>query len=319
VLLALAAGAALASPLGALAQPAARIYRIGYLYPGLPDVKRVEAFWAGLREYGYVEGQNAVIELRWAEGKYERLPELAAELVRLRVDVIVSSSSPTTAALMRATSMIPIVATGGDLIAAGLADSLAQPGRNVTGISFFSRQLAQKRLELLKAVVPRVVHVAVLHNSANQLHERILEAMWSTAKPLGITLRPYTIRGSNDFADAFSAMAKDRVDALIVHEDPIFTNNSKLLADLALGKRLPLVGGKVAVEGGGLLGYGVDIYAVVRRSAYFVDRILRGAKPSELPIERPTNFELIVNVKTANVLGLTIADAMLSRADKVIE
>ena len=314
---------ALASPLASFAQQqTAKVHRIGLLGSASASgyASRVEALRAGLRDLGYVEGKNIVIEYRWAEGKYERLPELAAELVRLKIDVLVSQGTPATLAAKRATTTIPIVMPAvGDAVATGIVASLARPGGNITGSTFFGPELNAKRLELLKEAFPRITHVAVLLNPDNPGTGPNLQAMEITAKSLKMELQRYEARGPNEFENAFSAMAKRRVEAVAIPEQSIYAANAGMIADLAAKKRIPLAGFPQIAEVGGLIGYGVNILEIWRRAAYFVDRILKGAKPGDIPVERPTRFELVINLKTAKALGFTIPQSLLQRADKVIE
>ena len=318
----LALGAGALAPLASFAQQSAKVARIGFLGPGFAaaTADRVEALRAGLRDLGYVEGKNIVIEFRWAEVKYDRLPELATELVRLKVDVIVTSTTPGTRAAKQATTTIPIVsAISGDPVAAGLVASIARPGGNITGSTFFDPELMAKRLELLKEVFPRTKQVAVLVNTDNPLFGPILQAMEITARSLKVGLQQFKVRRAEEFDGAFSAMAKQRVDAVVINEDPVLYNSNKAIANLAAKQRLLSAGGKDFVEAGGLLAYGVDVPGMYRRAAFFVDKILKGANPGDMPIERAAKFELIINMKTAKALGLTIRESILFRADKLIE
>ncbi len=281
---------------------------------------RVDALRAGLRDLGYVEGKNIVIEFRWADGKNDRLPELAAELVRLKVDVLVTHAVPATRAAKQATTTIPIVtAAVADPVALGLVASLARPGGNITGSTFFFAEIIAKRLELLKEAMPRITQVAVLLNPDNPSMGPNFRAMELKAKSLKVVLQRFEARGPNEFENAFSAMAKKRVDAVAVVEDPMFIANAKGLADLAAKQRFSSIGFNEFAEAGGLIGYGANYLEMWRRAAYFVDKILKGAKPGDLPIEQPTRFELVVNMKTAKALGVKISQSILVRADKVIE
>ena len=303
------------------AQPA-KVARIGFLAPtsASSNPERVEALWAGLRDLGYVEGKNIVIEFRWAEGKFDRLPDLAAELVRLKVDVIVTATTPGIRAAKNATTTIPIVmATSGDPVGFGFVASLARPGGNVTGSSLFAPELSAKRLELLKETLPRAQRVAVLLNPDNSINERNLPAMERTARSLKVGLQRFEVRRPNEFKDVFSAMAKQRVDAVALPEDDFLNANRSGIAELAAKQRLPSIGRKDFAEAGGLIGHGVNFPDLYRQAAIFVDKILKGAKPADLPIEQPTKFELIVNMKTARTLGLTIPQSVLARADQIIE
>ncbi len=315
---------AVAVPFGSSAQqPAARMHRIGFLGPtsAAGIASRLKAFRVGLRELGYVEGKNLVIEFRWAEGKYDRLPELAAELVRLNVDLIVTAGTPGVRAAKQATTTIPIVmASSGDPVASGLVTSLARPGGNITGSTYFGPELNAKRVELLKEAVPRVTQVAYLRNFDNSgLTGPSLRAVEITAKSLKIGLQPFLVRGPNDFSSTFAAMAKKRVDAVVINEDSMLMANVSAIVDLAIKRRLPSAGDSAFAEAGGLMGYGVDQPEIYRRAAYFIDRILKGTKPGDLPIERATRFELTIHLKTAKAIGIKIPPTLVQRADKVIE
>ena len=312
---------ALAAPFGSLAQQQGKVWRIGFL--GSESASgfrtRVDAMRAGLRDFGYEEGKNIVIEFRWAEGKNDRLPELAAELVRLNVDVLVTHSVGVRAA-KQATTTIPIViATVGDPVAAGLVASLARPGGNITGSTFFAPELAAKRIELLKDVFPRITQVAVLVDPGSPASKTFLQAMGTTARSVKVTLHEFPVRGPHEFDSAFAAMVKKRVGAVGVLDQPMFFTNAKAIADLAAKQRLPLIGSGEVADAGGVIGYGANLLELYRRVGFFVDKILKGAKPGVIPIERPTRFELVVNMKTAKALGIKIPNSILVRADKVIE
>jgi putative ABC transport system substrate-binding protein len=318
----LVGGIAVAGPLVLHAQPPGRMARIGFLgsASGTGSAKSVEALRAGLRDLGYAEGRNLVIEFRWAEGKYERLSELVAELVRLDVDVIVTHGTPGTHAAKKATSAIPIVmAISGDAIATGLVTGLARPEGNVTGSTFFITQLNAKRLELVKEVCPHVTRVAALSNPSNPVSKPIVPAMQAAATPLKLEFDVAEAQGASEFDSAFASMAKRRVDAVVITEDGEFAPSFRAIAMLAAANKLASIGAQEYAQAGGLIGYGVNLLDLYRRAAYFVDRILKGAKPADLPIEQPTRFELIINLKTARTLGLEIAPAMLARADEIIE
>ena len=283
---------------------------------------RVDAFRAGLRDLGYVEGKNIVIEYRFAQGKYDRLPELAAELVRLKVDVIVTHSGPGALAAKQATATnpIPVVITNvGDAVGLGIVASLARPGGNITGDTFFVPELAAKRLEVLKDAIPSVRRVGILANPDSAAMEQYLRGMESTAKDLSVSLLKFHARGPADLDSAFAAMAKESVDALAVIEDVILIANFKRIAELALKQRLPSISFVEYPDAGGLFGYGADFLALYRRAPFFVDKILKGAKPGEIPIERPTKFEFVINMKTAKALGLTLSNATRLRADRELE
>ncbi len=318
---ALGAGALVVRHLSFAQQPA-KTSRIGFLgtTSAADYATRVDAVRAGLRDRGYVEGKNLVIEYRWADGRYERLPGLAAELVRLNVDVLVTHSTPGTLAAKGATTTIPIVsAVSGDAVAAGLVASLARPGGNVTGSTFFDPELSAKRLELLKEILPRATRFAALANRDNLGFRVSFQAMENAGKSLNVEIQKFEVRGSDEFSGAFAAMAKQHVDAVTISQDTLFFTNAGTVADLAVKQRLPAAGIAEFAQAGGLIGYGVNNLELYRRAAYFVDRILQGAKPADLPVERATRFELIVNLRTAKALGIKIPNAILVRADKVIE
>jgi putative ABC transport system substrate-binding protein len=317
------AGGLLAAPFAAEAQQAGKVYRIGYLTGGLSTDSPVlrEAFRQGLRELGWVEGQNVVIEYRFAEGRYDRLPELAAELVRLKVDIIVTVATPAAVAAKDATATIPIVGISlGDPVGIGLIASLARPGGNVTGLSYsVGLELVRKQLELLKEIVPKVRRVAILSNPANPFHAFATRDVKGAARSLGVQLQLLEARGPTEFDGAFAAMVKKRVGALVVVPDQMFQLHRTRLADLVARSRLPAAYGiREYVEAGGLISYGTSLPDLWRRAATYVDKILKGAKPGDLPVEQPTKFELVINLKTAKALGLTIPPSLLARADEVI-
>jgi putative ABC transport system substrate-binding protein len=307
------------------AQQPKKVPRIGYLSSGDParESTRSEAIRLALRERGYIEGQNIATEYRYSEGKLDRAPELAAELVRLKVDIIVvAGGSEWIRAAQNATKTIPIVmtGTGRDPIEAGLVESLARPGGNVTGITNLSVELGGKRLELLKEAVPKVARVAVLYNPAipSSVLE-VKEVLPVAARALGLTLQPWEVRGTDGFERVFAGLNKQRPDGLYVFPGPQMLANRKRIADFALKSRLPsMYVSRGYVEAGGLMSYGADLADSYRRVAYFVDRILKGAKSADLPVEQPTKFEFIINLKTAKQIGLTIPPNVLARADKVI-
>ena len=303
-------------------QPPTKVFRIGFL--GLPTAsslpQRPEAFRAGLRDLGYREGRDFVIDYRWADGDYDRLPSLLDDLIRLKVDVIVTHGTPGVLAAKRATTTIPIVcAVVGDALRSGIVSSLARPGGNVTGLTFFLPELAAKRLELLKEVLPAVSAVGILLNSANPMNDPILSQMNSIAQPLKVELHQFDAQSPADFDKAFAAMAVRHVGALAVFEDAMLNANAPAVAALALKQRLPSCGWPDFAVRGGVMGYGVDFPDMFRQAATFVDKIIKGAKPGELPIERATKFEIIVNLKTAKALGLSIPYNLLVRANDVIE
>jgi putative tryptophan/tyrosine transport system substrate-binding protein len=316
--------AAAAWPLAAVAQQPAKVARIGFLGAtslSSPAHRRnVDALRDGLRELGYVEGQNLVIEFRWAEGNYARLPELADELLRLKPDVIITHGTPGTLAAKRATQTTPIVmAVVGDAVVTGVVSSVARPGGNITGSTFFNPELGAKRLELLKEVFPRSRHFAALVNPDNPMVQPIIQEMRAPAGTLEIELQLFEARGPAEFENAFLAMAKSRVDAVTVIEDPMFIAHAGRIGKIASGRRLPLAGFREIVDAGGLVAYGVRWHEMYRRAAVFVDKILKGAKPSDLPIEQATRFDLVVNLKAAKALGVEIPPTLLARADEVIE
>jgi putative ABC transport system substrate-binding protein len=319
----LGGAAAISWPLSARAQrPAAKVFRIGYLGLTTADSlpKRPEAFRAGLRDLGYQEGRDFVIEYRWADNNYDRLPTLLADLVRLNVDVIVTHGTPGSLAAKKATTKIPVVfAVVGDALGSGIVSSLARPEANVTGSTYFNPELAAKRLELLKEAMPGLTNVGILLNLANPMNEPILPKMSSVAQSLRLELHQFDVRAPTEFEEAFAAMAAKRVGALVVIDDPVLLSNAPALAALALKQRLPSCGWPDFAIDGGLMAYGVDFLILFRRAATFVDKILKGAKPSNLPVERATKFETIFNLKTAKALGLEIPYNLLARADEVIE
>ena len=311
--------------LGASAQQQAKVWRIGFLSSESPtrfgNGNRVGPFRAGLRDLGYEEGKNFVIEFRWADGNYDQLPELAAELVRLKVDVLVTHAILPLRAAMNATTTIPIVtASSGDLVAQGFVTNLARPGGNMTGEIFFVVEIAAKRVELLKNALPRITQVAALLNDDGGGGAALfLQAMESRAHALNLTLHNFPVSGPREFESAFAAMIKQRVDAVAIPDSPMFISNPTVLAELAGKHRLPSIGpGDVALAGG-LMSYGVDFPGMWYRAATFVDKIFKGTKPGDIPIEQATRFEMIVNMKTAKALGIKIPQSILVQATKVIE
>jgi len=315
----------LAAALAADAQPSRGVHRIGYLGNSVTaSQSRVEAFRQGLRELGWVEGRNIVVETRVADGKIERLPGLATELVRLKVDLIVAVATPAARAAQRATTTIPIVAIAmGDPVRDGLVASLARPGANLTGSTFLGPELVPKRLELLKEALPRVSHVAVLwHRGA--FSERTIRDMSKetedAARTLGVRLQFVEVRNPDELERAFSTMARGHPDALVTFPSTMLSGERRRIVALAAQHRLPsMFNSTEFVEHGGLMAYGVSLADLNRRAATYVDRILKGAKPSDLPVEQPTKFELAINLKTAKTLRLTIPPSLLQRADQVIE
>ena len=315
-----AVGGALCISRLAAAQPANKLHRLGFLHL-TPDPARMEAFRSGLGELGYVEGQHLAILDRLAEGHVHRLRELAAELVRLNVDVIVTGGSITTHAAKQATTAIPIVMAADDSpIEDGFVASLGRPGGNITGLITLSRQLNGKRLALLKEATPRVTRVLVLLNPANRAAGPAMRATEAAAKTMGLHLEAIEVRGPDEFEGAFAAAGKARTQALILgHQDPIFHNHARQLVSLATRNRLPAVFYlKDFAEHGGLMAYAPSYPDLFRRAATYVDKILKGAKPGDLPVEQPTKFELVINLKTARSLGVTVPPALLQRADKII-
>ncbi len=315
----------LAAPLVAEAKPAGKVYRIGYISnspPSTPESSRMyEAFRQGLLERGWVEGQNVVIEWRFAEGRMERFPDLTADLIRLKVDIVVTLGGPAARAAKQATTTTPIVAIGvSDPVGQGLVASLARPGGNVTGLATLFPELAVKRLELLKEALPGVSRVAVLWNAANPGNVIILRGVQAAAQTLGVTLQTREVRGPDDFAAAFAKMRRERPDALMILDDPLLFQYRASIVDFAAKRRLPAMHPfRESVEAGGLIAYSVNLAELNRRAAEYVDKILKGAKPADLPVEQPTKFELVINLKTAKALGLTIPPSLLGRADEVIQ
>ena len=314
---------ALAAPLAAEAQEykAEKVPQLGWLSPGSRSAGLLEPFLQGLRELGWVEGRSVVIEYRYADGKAERLPALVADLARLKVDVIVAGGVAAALAASKATTAIPIVmSSGGDPVAIGLVASLARPGGNVTGLATISPELSGKRLELLKQVVPSLRRVAVLWNPENPAHGPGLRAAESAARTLGLELQLLAFRLQEDFGAAFRAAKRANAGALIALDDPVTFNERKVLVSQASTTRLPVMYGfRESAEAGGLIAFGANLADLARRSAGYVDKILKGAKPGDLPVEQPTKFELVINLKTAKTLGLTIPPSLLLRADHVIE
>jgi len=309
----------LTAPLIIEAQQAGKVYRIGVLQQGGPPIPG--SFLQQLRELGYIEGQNIVLEYRYAEGRAERLPDLAAELVSLKVDVIVAGGTPAPLAAKHATGTIPIVMTAaGDPVGSGLVTSLARPGGNVTGLSARSPELAGKRLQILKEVVPGLARVAVLWNATNPYAALVVRETEAAARTLGVQVQFLEVRGPDDFGNALPAAIRGRPDALILVEDPLTFRYRMQVADFAVRHRLPTTYGyREFAEAGGLMTLGPNLADMYRRAASYVDKILKGAKPGDLPVEQPTKFELVINLRTAKALGLTIPQSLLLRADQVIE
>jgi putative tryptophan/tyrosine transport system substrate-binding protein len=302
------------------AQQAKKVYRIGFLAATYDDF-RVEAFRQGLREFGYVEGQNITIEYRWGGGKFEPLPDLAVELVQRKVDVIVAVVTQASLAAKKATGTIPIVMIGvSDPVASGLVFSLARPSTNITGTSSMTAEVVGKQLELLKETLPKIARVAALWNPANPVFQSIqLKETQDAARVLGVQLQLIEARGPDEIDRALAAIAKKRTKALLILGDPVFTAHRKRMADLSTKHRIPTVSGtREYAEAGGLMAYGPSFPDMYRRAAYYVDRILNGTKPADLPVEQPMKFELVINLQTAKQIGLTIPQWMMMRADKVI-
>ena len=316
--------ATLFAPLAAGAQQAGKVYRIGLLDYSAPDPAR-QAWWnvfrQRMRELGYVEGQNVTFESRWAQGEDERLPKLAAELVSLKVDLIVTAGTNTALAAKRATSTIPIVtATGTDLVAIGLITSLRQPGGNVTGMTSINNELAGKRIGFLKIVAPRVSRIAILWDGTSRGARLGAQETEAAAKTAGLTVQSVPVGSAAELEAAVATVVRARAGALSIIPSPMFFPHHKRLAELAVKHRLPtVVGNREFAEAGALVSYGADNRDLFRGAAVHVDKILKGAKPGELPIEQPTKFELIINLKTAKALGLTIPQSLLGRADEVIQ
>jgi putative ABC transport system substrate-binding protein len=310
-------------PLATDAQQPVKVARIGVLWSASESAGAplLEAFRQGLRDLGYVEGKNVAFEYRWAEGKPERHPEFAAELVRLKVDIIVAGITGAAQAAKDATRTIPIVmVTVPDPVGSGLVGSLARPGGNITGLSMLAVDLAPKQLQLLKEAVPKVSRVAVLSNRRLPGHLLILRELELAAPRVRLTLQILEVRGPEEFEGAFAAMKRDRAGALLVLPDPLSFSHRARVAELAAKHRLPAMYGIVDhADAGGLMAYAVDVRHSWRRAATFVDKILKGAKPADLPVEQPTRMEFVINLKTAKALGLRIPQSVLIRADRVIQ
>ena len=306
----------------AQAQQSKQVYKIGYLTAtSLSAIAaRTEAFRQGLRELGYVEGKNVVIEHRHAEGKLDRLPALATELVRLNVDVIVSAGPGDTKAAKEVTSKIPIImAQDSDPVGNGFVASLARPGRNITGLATLAPEISGKRLELLKETVPRLSRVAVFGRSTRPGNEQALTEVELAARTFGLRLQYLDVEGPADIGTAFQAASKGRANAVLVLEGPVFINQRTQFAELAVKSRLPAIYSRAEnVDAGGLMSYGVSVTDLFRRAATYVDKILKGAKPGDLPVEQPKKFEFVINLKAAKQIGLTIPPNVLARADRVI-
>ena len=280
----------------------------------------METFQSALGDLGYLKGKNIFIESRWAEEHYDRLPALAEELVRLRVDILLTYGTPGALAAKQATTEIPIVLMYiGDAVSTGVVSSLSRPGANVTGNTYFLPELMAKRLELLKDAMPNLTRAAVLVKPDNPLFKSTIPAVQAAANSLKIELQQFDARGVNEFEPAFLAMTKNRVEAVVLQEDAVFLGNLRQIVELADGQALPIAGPVECSEVGGLIGYGADFLHMCRRAAVFVDKILRGAKPTDLPVERATRFETVLNVGAAKKLGLSVPPLVILRADRVFE
>jgi putative ABC transport system substrate-binding protein len=318
------AGLSLLSGREVAGQQTAKVLRIGFLAVGSREGRAflIDGLRQGLREHGYVEGQNIIIEYRFSEDRNDRLPALAAELVALKVRLIVASGTPASFAAKQATSTVPIVMGGiaADPVETGLVASLARPGGNITGMSMMTAQLGGKRLELLKRIVPGLTRVAVFWNPPNPAYGPILKELEAAAQGLHLEIQRLEVRVPTDFEGAFEAAIRQRAGALIAPGDPLVTNRPRMVADLALKFRLPtMMDIKEFVEAGGLLSLGLDLVDSYRRAATHVDKILKGANPAELPMEQPTKFDLFVNLKTAQAIGLTIPQSVLLQASQAIQ
>jgi ABC-type uncharacterized transport system substrate-binding protein len=315
-------GGAAGWPLSAYGQQAGKVYRIGFLWEG-PDVfpDEIEAFRQGLSALGYVEGRNLTIEYRWGEGKPERMLALAKELVRLKVDIIMAPSSIYTEAAKQATSTIPIIfMSHADPLGAGHVASLAHPGGNVTGLSLMMPETTVKGLELFKEVVPTLSRVAVIFDPATPSHGPALKAAEAGGPKLGLRIQPVPVRSATEYESAFSSIVREHADGVLVLSTPLFIAGAKPLADLTMAHKLPsLFGPSHNVQAGGLMSYSPDRADQWRRASVYVDKILKGAKPADLPVQQPTKFELVINLKTAKALGLEIPPMLLARADALIE
>src|SRR6516164_5605374 len=312
-------GAAVAWPLAAHAQQPGKVWRMGFIAHGHESF--YDALFEGLREYGYEEGRNLIVERRYAQGQAERFKEFAAEMVRLNVDIIIVVTTPAALAVKKATTTIPIVHPNAiDPLNTGLIASLAHPGGNLTGGAQLTAEVSAKRLEILKRVVPRLSRVAALWNPANPALVFSWKETQGAARVLGLTLQSHEVQGPKDFAAAFAAIVEERPDALLVLQDAVTMQQRKEIISFAIEKRLPSMfqerGWAVA---GGLMSYGENLPSMYRRAAYFVDRIFKGAKPADLPVEQATKFDMVINLRTAKAIGFTIPDSILALADEVIE
>ena len=324
LIIAIGAGV-LAAPFGSFAQQQGKVWRVGFLSlrsrPASFDPDTFGAFSNGMRELGYVEGKNLVIEWRFADNKYERLPDLAAELVRLKVDVIVTAGAAATSAAQKATTAIPIVfGSDSDPVSSGFVKSLARPGSNITGLSNVSVEMSPKLLEMLLTIAPKLSRVAVLVNPSNPGHATMLKNVQAAAQKANVKVLRVEARTPQEIETAFSLMTKENAGAIIVVRDALLNQQVRQIVHLAAKHRLPLVGAiREYVDAGGLMSYGPSITDSYRRAATYVDRIFKGAKPGDLPVEQPTKFELFINRKTAKALGLTVPQSLLISAEKVID
>ena len=315
------AGSAVAWPVAVRAQQPGRVYRIGFITAGVPIPALRRAFYDALRMLGWIENKNFVIEERYSENRLDRLPALVEELVRLNVDVIVAAGTLAPLAAKKATATIPIVMTSaGDPLGAGLVASLALPGGNVTGLSLMAPDLGGKRLELLKEIIPVLASVAIIWNAANPYPALVFNETGAAARKLKIEIQSLEVRTPDDINGALEAAVQKNANALITVEDPLTVDHRKQIADFAAQNRLPAIYGvREFVDAGGFVSYGAHVADLYRRAAIYVDKILKGAKPSDLPVEQPTKFELVINLNAAKVLGLTVPPSLLARADEVIE
>ena len=323
IFLALLAGTVAVSPMVAFAEDTHNVPRIGFLGNSTEalEANLVGPFREGLRDLGYTEGRNILIEYRWAEGNYDRFPSLIAELIALKVDVIVTAGTPAAQAVKRATKTIPLVMVAvGDPVGTGLVASLAQPGGNATGLTSIAPELEGKRLELLKEVLPKLSRVAVLWNPSNAYQISSEKEVQAAAKVLHISVASLPVRTREELVNAFAGISRQRADAVVVLADRIFLHNRERIADFAITNRLPGMNAyRELVEAGGLMSFGPNYAVMHRQAATFVDKILKGAKPGDLPVEQPAKFELVINLKTAKALGITIPNSLLLRADEVIQ
>jgi ABC-type uncharacterized transport system substrate-binding protein len=312
-----------AVPLASFAQSVAKAHRIGFLssLAASDGQFQIEALRQGLRDLGYVEGRNLTLELRWAEGDYQRLPRMAKELVDLAPDLIISAGGPPPArALKVATRTIPVVFISGSVIAAGIVASLSRPGENLTGVEVFAEELDAKRLELLHEILPKAVQVAAVWNSANLESGLQRKRLQDAARVRGMRMRFVEAQHPSEIDGVFASIAREQTDAVVVSADPMLVSERRRIVELAARTRVPAVYfDRTFAEAGGLLSYGTDLFALYRGASTYVDKILKGAKPADLPVQRATQFELVINLKTARTLGLMIPPPVLRRADKVIE